>query len=1124
MVLPLSASPSARPIVRAGLWAVDVALADLRGATDERHAVSPRAAGGTQIREVIVWRGGVSIHAVQPIARAEAVVLEGPARLVVDIHLRKDAGASVGAAVDAAPATSVATSAADVTPARTNVRLPVEGPPRFGVEGDRYRTVLALPAVPARPPEVHSTLWTVDVELAGLDAKQATSHVPKAKSPSARAIRDVVVRPGGLSVRLGQPVGSARAFVLSEPPRLVVDLRPAPSLAVALAGAAGGDASRPAKSAAPPVTAQVERDVASGSASGALMSLAVKEPEPLSGDEAQKHTVPAAAFASAPAASATDPARAAGTTAPAAASPAERMEALARSAAVELAALAGDPTPAAPPAAAAAAGSDAALRAEQTASGAADGAGADAAAGHDNSPAGTLPEAGDLGAALPSTQERAQARSAYRLEEFRGHTMIWPDLGAPVYAHADTAAATEKFLAPRRAALEALRQPRDKVPGASAPGKRAAAPERAVLPPDAPAAAHVLEADIVYLHALGGRTDPFTAVALYRRAARVAPRFPDRDRARLMVGFAELTTGLIPEAEGDFLELARVTDDPAVGALALLGAGRAARAVGHDDRAARLLRGAVALGPGASHGGCQARGALGSLLAESGRGMQALELFEEMRARCPAEIVRSPRMLLTHAAALAAAGQAKAAEELLLALPELDGELFARRKFLEADLALAAGTPDFARRAYELVRADAALPAMVRGEATLRLARVEDELGREQEARDLLHEIGERGTRVTGVTLVARAQALEAELLAKHGHQPQALALLERTDALGPAGLAAAESARSRIFPAWIAELRAREDHAGMLTVFYRYRGDGIGRHLAPLQVVQVAEAALKVGVPDLAMRILSPVHAELRGTTRADARRILAQAALARGEHAQAEHLATEASRAAKSPAARAEAQRLRAEALLQLGRVEEAARLLGEGRDAGRFLALAAGDHDRGAEAAEAIEALEGALLKTEAGAAAPPSAGPREGELEDMLALAAAAQRAGEHTLAATALRTALRLSPQAAGAGVRYQLAHAESASAGPAAAVATYSEAAAKETDPLLARAAAASAAYYRVLRDLEGGAPTGEVAGRGSRDAASPEEGSGTGEGPDAKSPEGAEAGGQAPARSGGRR
>jgi hypothetical protein len=1100
MVLPLSASPSARPIVRAGLWAVDVALADLHpgaGRVHEVHPVEPGAAAGTQIREVIVRSGGVSIHAAQQIARADAAVFEKPPRLVVDIHLRTNDGAAGGAAARDAPPTPAA-SKKTPSPGRAAAGLEIDGPPRFGVEGDRYRTVLALPAVPARPPAVHASLWAVDVELPGVDAKRAAAHVPKPKSPTARGIREVVVRPGGVSVKLEQPVGSARAFFLSRPPRLVLDLHPAPSVAVALAsgGAAAAGATRSARNtekakttetaettdgAAAAGAALAKRDTAEPPATGALMVLATKEAE-----STAANAVPDEAAVVAPPAptSAPEPAGAASVTAPAGASSADRMAALARSAAMELAALAGDPTPAMP----------------TPAQAGTDPASGDAAVEHAGHAAPAVESAGESGDAtgangavevggieiLPAQRQQGQqgqetqaaARSAYRLEEFRGHGMIWPELGAPIYSHADTAAATEKFLAPRRAALEALRQTRDQAAIVTEANKRVAVPARAVLPPDAPAAAHLLEADIVYLHALGGRTDPFTAVALYRRAARVAPRFPDRDRARLMVGFAELAAGLIPEAEGDFLQLARATDDPGVGALALLGAGRAARAAGHDERAARLLRGAIALGPAAGHGSCHARGGLGSLLAESGRGMQALEVFEEMRARCPADIVRSPRMLLTHAAALAAAGQAKAAEELLLALPELDGELFARRKFLEADLAMATGAPDFARRAYELVRTETMLPLMVRGEATLRLARVEDELGRSQEARDLLRELGAQAGRAGRVSLVARAQALEAELLAAHGHQPEALALLARTDALGPAGLAAAEGARRRIFPAWIENLRARGDHAGMLTVFYRYRGDGVGRHLAPAQVVQIADAALEVGVPDLGMRILTPVHAQLRGQARADARRILAQAALAKGEHAQAEQLATEASRAAKSPEARAEAQRLRAEALLQLGRVEDAARLLADGRDTAKLLALAAGARGQGGgDAAKAIEALEGALGTPTGSAAAEPAGDARSGEVENLLALAAAAERAGEHTLAATALRAALRLAPQKAGAGVRYQLAQVEAASASPAAAAASYADAATKETDPLLARAAAASAAYYRIVGALDADAP-----------------------------------------------
>ena len=1060
MVLPLSALPSAPPVVRAGLWGVDVALGDLHVGAAKLHAVGPRSASGPRIRDVIVRNGGVSLAAAEPIASAKAFVLSGPPRLVVDLYLRGDAGGDVrGTAADDAVATPVAPAPAgpDGVAGGAPASLPVHDGPRFGVDGDRYRTVLALPGMPSRPPAVHATLWAVDVEVPGLAATRSASHVPQAKSPGARAIRDVVMRPGGMTIRTERPVGSARAFVLAQPPRLVVDLHPAPSLTVALAGPGSDAAPAGAGRTPPPPTAQAKRDPADTSARSAVMVMAAKTGGPVAGSEPRGNAPAATRPTSEPTTAVAGPLP-----------PSGRMEALARSAAVELAALAGAAKPARPAAEAAVPDVATAARADHAPAG--------------EQTAGAILPAADDGEARPTEGAEGSPRTGreYPLDEFRGHPMIWPELGAPFYTHADTAAATEKFLAPRRARLEALRAGGSEPPRDAGAEKSPLPRARPVLAADAPAAAHLLEADIAYLEALGSGGDPFAAVALYRRAGRVAPRFPDRDRGRVMVGFAELAAGLVPEAEGDFLHLAHVTEDRAVAALALLGAGRAARAAGHDERAARLLRGAIALGSAASPGACHARGALGSILAESGRGMQALEIFAQMRERCPAEIVRSPRMLLTNAAALAAAGQPKAAEELLLAIPDVDGELFARRKFLEGELALATDAPDFARRAYELVRADAALPPMVRGEATLRLARVEAGLGRFREARDLLHELTEQ---TANATLVARARALEAELLAEQGHHAEALALLERTDAQGPAGLAAAEGARSRIFPAWFAALRASGDHAGMLTAFFRYRGDGVARHLPPAEVVHVADAALQVGVPDLGMRILAPVHAGLRGAARAEARRILAQAALAKGEPAQAEHLAAEAARAAKTPEIRAEAERLRADALLRLGRVEEAARLLGDVRDTGRLLALAAGQRGQGGEAATAIAALEDALAKTgpaaarrSPGAAPDEVAGeelerPREGEVGNLLALAAAADRAGEHALAAMALRTALRLAPDEAGAGARYRLAHVESASAGPAAAAATYADAAAKETDPLLARAAAASAAYYRVLEE-----------------------------------------------------
>jgi tetratricopeptide (TPR) repeat protein len=645
--------------------------------------------------------------------------------------------------------------------------------------------------------------------------------------------------------------------------------------------------------------------------------------------------------------------------------------------------------------------------------------------------------------------------------------MLWPDLDAHPYRRADTETATEKFLTVRRETIARLRKLGDYSAGtvgalASAPEglARLAASSDGALEAHAPAAAHFLDADREYLGAIAGQGSFFSAIALYRRAVRLAPDFPDRDRGRLMIGFAHLAISLAAEAEGEFIRLSREATDTSVVSLALLGAGRAARAAGRHGRAAKLLHRAIASGA-RSDGACRARVNLGMLLAESGRGAEGLALFDEMRELCQAGVARAPRTLLHHAGVLAAAGRLKEAEQLLLALPEFEGELFVRRKFLEADIASATGVPEIARRAYETVRASPEIPATVRAEATLRLARLEDDAGNADRAGVLL---GDLATGRRAVNVRAKALATTAELLARRGRYPEALDVLERADVLGPAGLTAAEAKRPMVFRSWIASLAKQDDDTGILTVFYRYRGDGIGRHLRPQDVVRVAEAATRVGLHDLAIQILSPVYLRTRGEVRTAARRLQAQAALAMGENVHALRLVDPPGRSGEGASRLAAVERLRGEALLRLGRLDEAAMVLQPLRKREDLVALGTAYLHEADDADKAAQILQAAVAGTEeASEQLSPAV------LDGWLTLADAADAAGNQTLAAGTVRTTLRLFGDQPAAGLRYRLAQLESAGADPASAAASYAGAAEAESDPLFARAAAASAAYYRVL-------------------------------------------------------
>lgn len=956
--------------------------------------------------------------------------------------------------------------------------------PRFGVEGKRHRMVLPLSAFPSNSPLLHRAVWGVDVTIGDLTPEGPATERMYLGSARAPAIRDVLVRAGGVSVRTNERVNEARAFVLSDPPRLVVDVYPQGAETDSRDGGNRGTL------------------VASGSmiATRLLPIRLDATPRFALHDDRLRMVVPLSSLpAAAPSVhpavwtvdvmlpglmpSASTPYRPVSKSASARAV----RDALARPGGIALrthwpvrrarAFLLPEPPRlvidvypdegdesidvAAPLAAA----TDAAHEAVSS----------------DDAP--HLPAPGEpvQGAAAPRSREQGPIESdraatasasnahadvpAYRIEKFCEFPVVWPDLRAPFYARREGPAAAEALVELRREAVAEMRRGRsvhaELPPQAAGDGTSAATDDVRPLPRQAPAPAHYLEADLAYLHAAAGRGDFFSAAALYRRAVRVAPQFADHDRARLMTGFAQLAAGLAPEAEGEFLRIARVARTPAVAALALWAAGRAARTGMENGRAARHLRHAIAADP-RSHGACRARSTLGVILAQTNRAAEGLALFEEMQGLCPADVVRAPGTLLNHAGVLAAAGDLQKAEQLLLALPEFHGVAFARRMFLEADVAIATGTPHFARDAYEKIRSRLNLSELVRAEATLRLAQLENQTEHWDQARTLLRQLTSTA-RSPG--LRAKARALEADFLAQRGQYPEALHVLEAVDALGPAGFLAAEQARRKIFRSWIPYLAEQGNNAELLTAFYRYRADGIGRHLRPEDVVRVAEAAVADGLPELAVQILAPVQERLTGSQRATARLIAAEAALAKGEGAHALRLTREMPRAAMSAADRDNVNRLRAHALLRLGRLEEAARLLETLGAPADLIALGRAYLQQEAKADKALEVLQRALAGTGDG-----SGGQAVPLVEGWLALADAAGRAGKHAAAASALRAAIRARGSKATAGMRYQIADKEAIGAAPEQAASTYARAAEQETDPLFARAAAASAAYYTALQ------------------------------------------------------
>ncbi len=951
--------------------------------------------------------------------------------------------------------------------------------PRFEVEGKRHRMVLPLSISPSSLPVIHVGLWAVDIVLPDLTPEAAGFHRPgsSANAMSAVGPGDVIIRPHGVSVHTRRRVERARSFVLANPTRLVVDV---------LMEQVGAGGNGRAGDEAAAITDTTDQSVPARDPFQPCVPVSVSagtrvQPSgaPRFGVHGGRHrtVVPLSTVPSA------DPVVRAGVwtvdVALAGFEPGGAQASIHRPARRSGSASAIHETVIGPGGVSlrtnVAVGSVHAFVLKGPPRLVIDvepGTVEAAVRGIGREPDCTEPEPNrvaatpvDTAMAPPETDAppAVMQDAPLRLGAVGGYTMLWPNLDAPGYAMAASDAATAAVITTGRRVVGALRQGRaPEITVPLAPGVHTSDGDPyGLLPADAPPAAHALAGDLAYLHAATGDGDFAAAVALYRRAARLAPAFTDAGRVGLLLGFAQLAQGLAPEAEAEFERLASATGDPAVRALALLGAGRAARAAGRHRRAARQLRRAVAADP-RSYGACHARSTLGILLAEAQRTELALALTDEMRRSCPADVVGQPAVLVDQAGILTAAGRLDEAEQLLAALPALKGDLFVRRRFLEAEVATAAGRLDVARGAYEEVRRRTRVPERVRAEATLRLAALEDRADRPDRARTLLRRLG-REHRSTAIR--ARGRALEAEQLARRGRYPEAIHVLEELDPMGPAGFAIADRGRASIFHAWIRELAQRGDETEILTVFYRNRGDGIGRLLPPEDVLRVAGAASTLGLHALAVEILAPVHARLRGDARVEARRLVAAAAVARGEHAHAARLTEEVRRTEGSATTRAAMARLRAGALLRLGRVDEAVAILEQLGGRQTLVALGSASLHEAGDARRAVAVLTRALADAGAHAEVP-----RDAVLDGWLALAHAASQTDDPRLEAQALRAALDLDTGAGTDGLHYRFARVATAGARPGEAAAAYAGAARDEGDALFKRVAAAGAAYYEAVR------------------------------------------------------
>ncbi len=430
------------------------------------------------------------------------------------------------------------------------------------------------------------------------------------------------------------------------------------------------------------------------------------------------------------------------------------------------------------------------------------------------------------------------------------------------------------------------------------------------------AASRYLAADLAFLNAAHGRDDYFAAVAAYSRALHEDPGFPDAARAQLMLGLANLTLSLAPEAGAAFTVFEKHHPQSVLLPYARLGLATSLRLRRRPAQAKNILDGLLAH---ASAGVvCRARREAAALAHAADTPAVTAAAYRTLEERCPDQL-DEPGVLADAAEAYLAAGDRQGVDRLLGHPREgrLDAER-ARLHMLGGMLQVEVGNGYRARQEFERVVAlQPGLPLAT--EARMRLALLYGDENPERVTAALIALAAEPAPAALRAAMLGAA----AEVHVKGGRFAEALAVLDRVSGLGPAGQAQAAPRRRELYGRWIATLHARDDLAGLVTL-YAARATDIATVAELPDRLAVADALTRLGLPASAVTLL-----ESAAQHSTDAALALVEATLATGdaERALAQARRLRSGKEKLAPALSARLERAAARAALGAGDLETAA-----------------------------------------------------------------------------------------------------------------------------------------------------------------------------------------------------
>jgi len=627
--------------------------------------------------------------------------------------------------------------------------------------------------------------------------------------------------------------------------------------------------------------------------------------------------------------------------------------------------------------------------------------------------AASAPAPAPVQAAAPAPAVRPAAPSA-AIVTVNGVVIAWPDLAAPEYSDPEAE--------PYRIALERWRD--------------GIAPSGPTLVDPRDPGAMYLAADLAALRAAVGLEDTLNALGAYERALRVVPEFPDALRAQLMLGYLNLQLGFAPEATAAFAVTAKKGGASPLAPYAKLGLATALRLRHRPEEARRALNEVLPTAQGDM--ACRARLEEARIASAAGEVGAAAELYRRLASSCPGALAL-PGALGDHAEAIAASGAVDEARRLLAQEREpRAAEEEARLQLLAGRLATEAGDVDGARTCYtRVLRMAGVQGAKLEAQMRLALLTAGADPGRAAAAlAPLTEKPASPGLRATVLSEAADATA-------RSGKLAEALALLDKTAALGPEAEAQADSRRAELLGRLLAQAVESHDAIGVATVYAAYATQV--NALAPADDrLAIAGALGHFGLHDAAARLLGQ-GPDAAKPALAVAR---AEALLAAGEPAAARSAALPLLARSPQPDVAARAQRVAVEAAVAAGDLDGAVEQVGKGGDPALRALVARALADK-AGSGEQVRALIDPLLVPEAHSAPP-----------TLLAVGDAALAAGLAEQAAVAYGRAI---DQGAEGNVRTRAAAglAQVASARGDRETARSALAIVAEADPLAKRALAA---------------------------------------------------------------